>query len=255
MTAEYVQLVNRRRQVQTSARTFRHPATGQTVTVIGTYHLGEPGYFTGLKEAIDKLQANGAIVQCEGSSLLTCDETNATTEEREVLAQLRRATALADQCITDLGWGWVGQAQGMPYPSSWQVVDLNTLEIIRALGVPLARIVAQNKLRQFDRTNLRWARLGLALLMRFVSQDWRLVKAARRANATDEVLIHRRNTVALAGVASTTQDVVLIWGLIHLPGLDAGLADQGFVRSDDPQWHVVARRPKISGALRRLVLR
>jgi hypothetical protein len=94
--------------------------------------------------------------------------------------------------------------------------------------------------------------LGIALLMRIVSQDRRLVQVAARRDPADEVLVKSRNEVALDGVASTDRDTVLIWGLAHLPGLDTGLAEQGFFRSGDPQWHTVARRPTIPDALWRL---
>jgi hypothetical protein len=249
-----VQLVDRR-HVQTSIRIFNHPVTDRKVTVIGTYHLGEHDYFAGLGEAIDTLQANGAVVQCEGSRLLTCDESDATADEQELLAQLRRADVLQDQRVAELGWA--GQIDGLGYPPSWQVVDLSYLKIIRGLGIPLARTVTRGKLRRVDwpdddRNGLNRMRLGIALLMRIVSQDQRLVQVAARHDPTDEVLVKARNAVALQGIASTDRDTVLIWGLAHLPGLDAGLAEQGFVRSGAPLWHTVARRPTIPDALWRL---
>lgn len=257
MTAEYVQLVNHG-QVQTSTRTFHHRVTDRTVTLIGTYHLGEPAYFAGLSETIDKLQANGAVVQCEGSRLLACDEADATTDERDLLAQLRRADALQDQRVAELSW--VGQIQGLAYPPTWQIVDLSYLKIIRDLGTPLARTVARGKLSRVDwpdsdRNGLNRMRLSIALLMRIVSQDRRLVQVAASRKPANEVLVKARNAVALDGVASTDRDTVLIWGLAHLPGLDAGLAEQGFVRTGDPQWHTVARRPTIPDALWRLATR
>lgn len=257
MTAEYVRLADGR-QVQTSIRTFTHPVTARKVTVIGTYHLGEPSYFVGLREAIDKLQANGAVVQCEGSRLRACDETDATADERELLAQLRRADELQNQRVAELGW--VGQIDGLAYEPSWQVFDLDYLKIIRGLGMPLARAKTRGKLRlvdwpDTDRNGLNRMRLGIALLMRIASQDRRLVHLANRPDPADEVLVKARNAVALDGVAGTDRDTVLVWGLAHLPGLDTGLVEQGFVRSGEPQWHTVARRPTIPRALFRLATR
>jgi hypothetical protein len=254
MTAEYVQLVGRR-QVQTSTRLFTHPDTDRQVTVIGTFHLGEPAYFTGLRDTIDKLQANGAVVQCEGSRLLTCDDTD---DEQELLGQLRRADVLQDQRLAELGW--ISQVQGLQYPPSWQIADLNYLTIIRDLGIPLARTMARAQLRRVDwpdddRNGLNRMRLGIALLMRVVSQDRRVVQVAAHPDPADAVLVTARNEVALDGIAGTDRDTVLIWGLAHLPGLDAGLTEQGFIRSGEPQWHTVARRPTIPDALWRLATR
>ncbi|MGI5243068.1 hypothetical protein [Dactylosporangium sp. CA-139066] len=258
MTAEYVQLVNQRREVQTSIRTFRHPVTDRTVTVIGTFHLGEPRYFVGLREAIDKLEANGAVVHCEGSRLLPCDDTTATDDERQLLAQLQTADVAQDQRVAALGW--VGQVDGLEYPPTWQIVDLDYLAIIRRLGPPLARTVASDKLRRFggpaDNPNgLNLMRLGIAVLMATMSQDRSVIQVAGRPDPEFDVLIKARNDGALHGVASTDQDTVLIWGLAHLPGIDAGLVEQGFLRHGEPEWHTVARRPTIPHALWRLVTR
>lgn len=146
MASEYVRV--HRRQLQTPVRCYEHPGTGRKMTVTGTYHLGTPPYHDGLREVIDKLEANGALVQCENS---------------------RRAVISAD-----------------------------------------ADEQEQETRRQLDR----------------------------------------------AGEPNTGQDVVLVWGQAHLPGLHAGLTAVGFERTGTLQWHtVVRRRPSIIGALLRMLVR
>jgi hypothetical protein len=255
MTGEYVRLVDKR-QVQTSIRLFVDPGTDRQITVIGTFHLGEPGYYQGLREAIDKLEANGAVVHCEGPYRLNPDD-DVTDEQHELLALLDRVGVLMTQRVGELGW--TAQAAALGYPPSWQRIDLTNLEIIRRMGMEQAR----SKIRKMvgfldwpdgDRNGLNRMRLQIALLMRLMSQDKTIVQAAQR-ETTDKVIVEARNEVALQAVAGTDHDTVLIWGLTHMPGLDAGLTEQGFVRSGDPQWHTVTRRPTIPDALWRLATR
>ena len=252
MTLEYVRVV--RGAVQTSVRRFEHPDTGRTVTVIGTYHLGTAPYYEGLREVIDKLEANGAVVHHEG----TRPTNTATDEEQDILELLDIANTQKAELVTAAGWP--GQIEGLGYPDSWQNVDLTTLDIVRRLGLPAARQMADRLMRMqamlgTGRTGVNRVRLMIAVLFRWTSNEKRVIKAASR-NATDEVIVKARDQVALAGVAGTDRDVVLIWGLAHLPGLHTGLLDLGFERTGLPQWHtVVKRRPSIIAALLRMAVR
>src|SRR6266511_2808288 len=91
--AEYLRLI-RRTHLQTSIHYYAHPDTGRRVTMIGTHHVGERAYFAGLRVVIDELEAAGALVHCEGSRLLPCDDPDITAEEQQLLAELRRCDAL-----------------------------------------------------------------------------------------------------------------------------------------------------------------
>jgi hypothetical protein len=244
MNAEYVQVVGHG-LMQTSIRRFRHPDTGRHVTVIGTFHAGTPDYFEQLREEILKLQAARVAVQCEGSGLLSCDETGATVDERVLLAKLRMADALRDQLVAQLGW--TGQIGGLKYPSSWDRIDLNYLQIIRHLGPALARTVAEHNLHLVgwpdERNGLDRVRLSIAQLMEMISQDEHLVQVAALRDPVTAVLVTARTALALTGLSHTERDVALVWGLAHLPGLDAGLTAQGFVRTGDPRWFTVGSPP------------
>ncbi|MEU4244268.1 hypothetical protein [Actinoplanes sp. NPDC026619] len=255
MTSEYIR--THARQVQTSVRRYTHPATGRTVTVIGTYHFGKPSYWQSLREMIDKLEANGAVVYCEGSHRAGTD-TGADEQEQEVLDRLHRARELVNRRTMALGW--TGQIGGLGYPDSWQFVDLSTLEIIRRLGLPLARTIAARQMRAMDwpdtsRSGFNRLRLQIAVMLRVMSSDKRIAKMAASQPGGD-VLIKAREEHVLAEVSGGDQDAVLIWGLAHLPGLHDGLAALGFQRFGPPQWHTtIRRRPSILSALLRLVLR
>jgi len=253
--AEYLRLI-RRTHLQTPVHRYTHPDTGRRVTVIGTVHLGEPAYFAGLRAAIDDLTAAGAVVHCEGSRLLACDDPDITVSEQQILTDMRRCHELEKRWITELGW--VGQIEGLGYPPQWRVIDLNQLQIIRRVGVETMRQSMQRKTTMLDRLDKRpngidVFRLGTAVTLRAGASDRRAVQR-RTAEPTDPVLVGDRTTVALGGVFDTDRDTVLVWGAGHVPGLGAGLGTRGFVRRGEPQWHTVARVPSVRSAWWRLIV-
>ncbi len=252
--AEYLRLI-RRTHVQTSIHHYAHPDTGRRVTVIGTHHVGQPAYFAGLRAVIDELEAAGAVVHCEGSRLLPCDDPDITAEEQRLLAELRRCDELEKQRLSELGW--VGQMDGLGYPPHWQVIDLSYLEIFRQLGLAAAQQLVQGKTRAFDwpdddRKGIDRLRMRITLTLRATANDRHVTQLEGR-EPTKTVLLADRTMLALNGVAGTDRDTVLVWGVAHMPGLGAGLGEQGFVRSDEPQWHTVAELPSIRTALWRVV--
>src|SRR6266511_2808289 len=94
--AEYLRLI-RRTHLQTSIHYYAHPDTGRRVTMIGTHHVGERAYFAGLRVVIDELEAAGALVHCEGSRLLPCDDPAITAGEQQLLGQLRRFSSASQR--------------------------------------------------------------------------------------------------------------------------------------------------------------
>src|SRR6266511_999564 len=252
--AEYLRLI-RRTHLQTSIHYYAHPGTGRRVTVIGTHHVGERAYFAGLRVVIDELEAAGALVHCEGSRLLPCDDPDITAEEQQLLAELRRCDELEKRRLAHLGW--VGQIDGLGYPPHWQVIDLSYLEILRRLGVTAIQRLVHGKTKAFDwpnddRKGIDRLRLRIAATLHATAND-RHVTQLNDREPTKTVLLGDRTTVALNGVAGTDRDTVLVWGVAHMPGLGAGLREQGFVRSDEPQWHTVAELPSMRTALWRVV--
>jgi hypothetical protein len=80
----------------------------------------------------------------------------------------------------------------------------------------------------------------------------RRAKTRKPSSGADAVLLDQRNAVALDGVWSTEQDSVLVWGCAHLPGIEAGITDRGFVRTGMTEWHTAATLPSIRSILSRL---
>ncbi len=65
-----------RRKVSTAVRTFTHPGTGRTVTLVGTIHIGDLRYFRRLSLLVKALAAEGAEIHVEGISRRDDDRVN-----------------------------------------------------------------------------------------------------------------------------------------------------------------------------------
>ncbi|GAA1563556.1 hypothetical protein GCM10009827_101460 [Dactylosporangium maewongense] len=253
----------RRRTLQTPVHHFVHPDTGRRIAVIGTMHMGEPGYFAGLRTVIDELEADGAVVQCEASSLLLPDEQTEQTltdDERTVLAMRERKVELELRRVTELGW--VRQLDAFGYPDRWQKVDLSALEIMRRIGTEVMLRGEVRGIKMFDRPDndprsIEQFRLLLHLMftgLRFTvwSSARRAARSGTPASGVDAVLIDQRDALALEALWGTEQDTVLIWGCAHLPGIEAGITSAGFVRDGATQWHTAAVLPTVRSIMSRL---
>jgi hypothetical protein len=248
--SEYVRITDGR--LQTAVHHYLHADPPRRITIIGTHHFGAPAYWTDIRARIDRLATQGAVVQCEGSTLVP-DAPDATEEEQRLLTELRRCLALEQQRVTQV-FGWIHQRDGLGYPSHWEIIDLSHLEILRRLGPHIIDKFATQLRRLVDwpdgdhRGPARY-RAAIAIQVRKTGKD----RAITRRGKADAVLIDDRQRLALDAVAGTSRDTVLIWGAAHLAGLGAGLRDKGFVRCDDTEWHTVLDVPPVWPAFRQLL--
>ncbi|GAB3832612.1 hypothetical protein ACFPIJ_52500 [Dactylosporangium cerinum] len=246
--------------LQTPVHHYTHPTTGRRITMIGTVHMGDAEYYAALRTVIDDLEAGGAAVQYEGASLLPYDEQDATDEERTVLTTFELKKDLERQRITELGLA--RQADALDCPDRWRIADLDMLEITRRVGTETMLRGEMRGIKAFDRPagdpraierlRLRLHFIFVAFRVAVWSNAKRVSGTRRPSNGADVVLIDQRNEVALQGLWSTEQDVVMIWGCAHLPGLGAGIADRGFVRTGVTEWHTAVDLPSIPTILSRL---
>jgi hypothetical protein len=240
------------RCLQAPTVSYAHPDTGRSVTVVGTLHVGEQAYFNGLRGVIDGLSAAGMLVHSEGSRLLPCDEPDITDAEQQLLSDLRRCHELEQRRVA--GLGWVGQVAGLGYPPHWQITDLNQLQIIRrcgpdTIGRTVARMRKSLDWPDSDPRGVARFRFATAVSLHALARS---PKPARRD--TDAVLLHARTALALDRLDATNRDTVMVWGSGHVPGLDAGLRQRGFLATAEPQWHTAVELPSRRRALRDLIL-
>src|SRR4051812_30466180 len=116
-----------RTRLQTPVRWYTHPAAGRRVTLLATMHVGNPGYYAGLRQVIADAEADGAVVQIEGARRLPNDPVDITDDEQNLLTDIRRWHTLEQGRIPLLGWST--QLDGLKYPPHWQIHDLSELDI------------------------------------------------------------------------------------------------------------------------------
>jgi hypothetical protein len=78
--------------VQTAVWTLTHPATGRTVTLVGTMHIGDGPFFRDLSGLLAGLAADGAEIHVEGIARRDGDCLNEWEEDR--LAEAETSTCL-----------------------------------------------------------------------------------------------------------------------------------------------------------------
>jgi hypothetical protein len=248
------------RYLQTPIRCYVHPDSGRRIWLVGTVHFGMPGYYAGIKATITEITEAGAAVHYEYTALVETMNnlpSDVTQQERDVLDATVNSARLTGWAVCGglwvdqvTGWAvcaglWVDQVTGLGgWPEDWQRVDLNHLEVIRLVGpeVMLNALRCSIATLEFALTNNRrrkWYVVSQWLVLRLAASGVRLAPAS-----TDHVVVDRRNEVALEGVDSTEQDLVLVWGSDHLPGLAEGLDKRGFAL-DYETWHVVGRMPSL----------
>ena len=241
------------RCLQTPQRVYVHPDTGRTITLIGMMHVGEPRYYTDVKAAVAECEAGGAVIHCEGSGKRLADESliGLTPAEAELIQELQRGERLKAQRLPM--FGWVEQLTALaPFPETWQFIDLGRVEVIRMTGT-------DELLRNTRRTNnlMDWAdddtktpyvcRISIALGFRQHASDSPRIQR-KLTLPIHQVLVEHRNKLAMDAVHATRQDVVLLWGAKHLPGMEADLRDHGYQRVAET-WRTAFQLPSVLGSL------
>ncbi|WP_432976649.1 hypothetical protein [Dactylosporangium sp. CA-233914] len=242
-------------EVQTPIRRYAHPGSGREIAVIGSLHAGQEAYFARLRERIDALSGARAVVHVEGSGRVDGEHIGAAPQERTVLAIMDQAAALNRRRIVELGWAY--QVDALGYPSHWELHDLSGVEVLRRIGVPAMGRFAARQLRAVDwpdtdtsRIERFRARMAIGLHLAAASKNNKVRTSSR--SLVYRVMVHERTAYALESALAADQDVVLIWGPMHLPGFAAGLAAHGFAEVGEPEWHTALQLPSFSASLWRL---
>lgn len=232
--------------------TLALPGTGQSVTLIGTMHVGQPAYYQAIHDRAAALEAAGAVVQYESVYDAADSEwEKATPDERAARDAINRGLdclyGFAGPIVDHLGWA--GQREELRCEPSWENVDISDLDLIRAAG-PAAVLARMNRVSEltgaFDALPPRLEAAAVSLALRF----WRFVPGRykrpepgteQHEQAFEQAVVHRRNQHALAALPPG-RDAVLIWGAGHLPGMTSILEQAGFQR-EAQEWLPAGRLP------------
>ena len=218
-------------RVQTAVWTLVHPDTGRSVTLFGTMHIGDAGYFRGLSALLADLAAAGAEIQFEGISRREDDHPSGWEHER--LAEAggwadpeREGAAVALLQLTSQG--------ELLLPDGARNIDLSHLELLRRVGWNnYRRLMAPQPESPLAGAGLGGiVRVILRVQLRHQRFFERLPSLRRNNRRINRVVIHERNRVAFAGASEALArgDVVLVWGPDHLPGLAKLFSDAGYRR-------------------------
>jgi hypothetical protein len=225
--------------------TLVNVGSGSRVTLVSNVHVGKPGYFRQLKSMLLDLEHGGATIQVErilpptGEQLAAaCDPLRRLHELYLPAAQARRGS-YASIGVVDK------RAVFEPEPTSWQVHDITSLELLEFLGLTHARtrvdqLRALSQLRRGGpdvvRAALRRETTGDSIpgkvragLHRTLWGDDRMLRLAlyREAVAIGAVDLH------LARNPGT--DLALCWGVAHMPGFRAAFEARGY-KLESEQW-------------------
>lgn len=216
--------------LQTAVLHLRHTDTGRRVQVMSMIHIGEAAYYTRLNELIAE---HDGLILFEGLGQLTDDElASLTPEERKVWDTIAPLTDAYREIARALDL--VAQPDALTKPgSTWRRADL-----------PLARLL---KLWAERRLPLLPAmgQAGKALESAFFKRTTRLlllqeplILGAFRAlkgwtpgiGKLSDLLVDERNGAAMAVFDATPadQDILLIYGAGHVPGLVEMLRTRGY---------------------------
>ena len=222
-------------RVRTAVWTLVHPLTGRTVTLLGTMHIGDAGYFRQLSAVLAGLAAAGAEVHVEGIGERDDDRPSEWERDRLAEAGAWEDPEKAGAVVALLQLASQGE---LVIPKGARNVDMSHLELLRRVGWRhYRRLVAPQPESPVTAGLGPAVRAILRLQLRHQRFFEGLQSLRRSHRQVNRVVIQERNRVAFAGAreALTRGDVVLVWGPDHLPGLARLFCDAGYRRHHE-EW-------------------
>jgi uncharacterized protein YbaP (TraB family) len=218
----------RRREVATVVRVFEEPSSGRLLHLVGTMHLGDAAYYEALSALLADLEAAGAAVHYE--RILEADEADVTDEERAQLEGVESSgyPVGLDAFVDALGLELQGERLALP--ASARNVDVSDVDLLRALGTERYRRLVARPDVAIDQRAAQLARPMFRLLLKHGRKLDRLRALSARHRSVSRFMIGERNRVALAEGLRALQDndVALVWGTAHLPGMARELRRLGY---------------------------
>jgi hypothetical protein len=215
-------------RVATAVRTLVHPRTARVVTLVGTMHIGEAGYFEELSALVEGLCATGAEVHVEGISHRYDDYMRKW--ERNCLAAAD-SWAHPETIGAATSLGVESQGVRMRLPQEARNIDLTHVELLRGVGWDnYRRLFAPRLAEPSGRRAGPVMRRAINFELRHRGALDRVRSLRGRHRRMNQVVIRDRNRVAFAGAVEALNrcDVVLVWGADHLPGLVRLFSLQGY---------------------------
>ncbi|WP_326853180.1 hypothetical protein [Actinocrinis sp.] len=229
--------------IKAPIRVLLNPDTSSRITLIGTVHAAQPGYYQALGEIIDGIADQGGRIYAEQVTAPTPEQLASAPETLRFGADvIARMLADGQQQAKDIGLTL--QKEALPVRDGWEVHDLDMLAVAAAYGEDeLRRMDGELKQAQYMFNNFT-PDLQRALLFQAVSTELDVATGVASAEllfpGINLQVATQREQAALTALdtrLSYTPDahVALLWGAGHVPAFTKALAERGYKR-DDEQW-------------------
>ncbi|HEX8227356.1 MAG TPA: hypothetical protein VF572_05815 [Candidatus Saccharimonadales bacterium] len=213
---------------------FQHPDTESTISLVGLHHVAAPQFFSEVSGYVDSREADGSVVHYERRRLPD-DEAMAAypTWVRRFAPRINRTLdnmyklTIAEQEDDADKLVYQFDCDEISFRDDWEVHDLTMADIVLEMGHLKAGFATKvmEDLHAIDRGDKRSSDLVYGL------------KALGLMKAMKGAVLHKRNEVALDGIAEALQadpeqDITLLWGAAHLPGLADGVVARNYEHRD-----------------------
>lgn len=231
--------------MESAIQTWRH-SDGRTITLVSCPHLANPEFYVALRAIVDKLEAGGAEVHCEG--VFPSNEP-AQDNDAEFLAAQAQHDSLTVQYETLpklYRLPWVRQDYTvMAAATTWKNYDATPRDMARLLGwaagnaslsVPLSAQVDEARKAAAggpDSTQYRQDRKAFVLSY-LESAD----QGMPAGHWMTPYMGFYRECIAMAAALGVPGDVVMVWHGGHFAGFAPVLKRNKFEMDDDVQWLV-----------------
>jgi uncharacterized protein YbaP (TraB family) len=221
-------------RVQTASWVFCRLDTGRTVTLVGTMHIGDAGYFDRLSALLDGLAGSGAEVHVEGIAHRSEEGLSALERRRLATAGAWANRESSGAAVTALE----AQSQSsLRLPEGTRNIDLSHVELLRRIGWKEYRRLFRPPPTGTPQLSGAAAKAAIRFQLRHNRGLEMLRALSLRQRRLNRVVLAERNAVAFAGAVDALQehDVALVWGCDHLPGLARLFARAGY-RLTEQRW-------------------
>ncbi|MBP7767017.1 hypothetical protein KA068_00655 [Candidatus Saccharibacteria bacterium] len=230
-------------------------------------HIGMPSYYRKLGEHIMGRQDDDFTVHYEEVGLadepsdkLSKPETTLKNIKRRMLEAKSNSVGDGYALVVDRSSYTIQDYSGLFHRANSENHDINEVDFVEQSSLLILARGLVSALR-FRRKLEKASRKGTDTMDEFVFEiiEKNVEEAMRgkqRNKRRDKVIIRARNQIALDGVDATlTNDpsakLVLIWGVGHRAGLQAGLIDRGYEHTDSQETELAVNLPQLKRTIKK----
>lgn len=206
---------------------FRHIETDSTISFVGLHHHAPAEFYQAVNEYVLAREEQGSVIHYERTELPNPDELAQYPMWVQKLAP--RMDSVLREVHGDASDGKVNQfnCEEITFAEPWENHDLNRADIIRELGYVKAKLVVGILERLAADDYGRKPVSDLSYDLQLKAMDWMI----------NPIIVDQRDAKAVGALEAVIhenpdQDVTLLWGSAHLPGISRGIVANDYVHHD-----------------------